>query len=549
MGTHIPEVEESTKFNFFTSIWIVPLIALVIAGWLAYQYYDQRGPEIRIIFEKNEGLVAGQSQIKYRNVPVGKVTDVQLEKDGEGVVVVARMNKDAVAFLNEYTKFWIVKPEFGLTGVTGLDTLISGTYVQMYSKKGGKEFKKIYHGLNYAYRANEGGKYFVLKAEKGDSSVKKGTPVYLQNIEVGKVEYVTLGLDDISVDVIVFIDKPYVPYVHTDSKFWVREAVSATLNNGSLDIDVAPVQDLIQGAIEFSSSGKNDKAKIPDTFIFKLYPNKSEISKQRIGSGTPHREHFVLKTKHSIANLHIGAPVRYEGFGVGNVVDVALKYDSKTHLMDGRVHVEIDTSVFADSTEKNDTGVANFYQAVREGMRAHIAQLNPITGSLYVKLAFDETAAENNDTITKAGRFAYLPTVDYTPSDIMQSISGILEKLEKLPLEKLVDTLQQTIAQSQKPIAHADEVLVDLKKSVNTLNTMTAKKSFTQMPDQVDAALKELTRTLQQARKTIKGYDSHSLVTRQISATLKAVKKTSDEMDRFLRMLNRKPNSLIFGDK
>jgi len=176
-----------------------------------------------------------------------------------------------VEFLNEYTKFWIVKPEFGLTGVTGLDTLISGTYVQMYSKKGGKEFKKMYHGLNYAYRANEGGKYFVLKAEKGDSSVKKGTPVYLQNIEVGKVEYVTLGLDDISVDVIVFIDKPYVPYVHTDSKFWVREAVSATLNNGSLDIDVAPVQDLIQGAIEFSSTGKNDKTKIPDTFIFKLW--------------------------------------------------------------------------------------------------------------------------------------------------------------------------------------------------------------------------------------------------------------------------------------
>ncbi len=549
MGTHIPEVEESTKFNFFTSIWIVPLIALVIAGWLAYQYYDQRGPEIRIIFEKNEGLVAGQSQIKYRNVPVGKVTDVRLEQDGEGVVVVARMNKDAVEFLNEYAKFWIVKPEFGLTGVTGLDTLISGTYVQMYSKKGGKEFKKTYHGLNYAYRANEGGKYFVLKAEKGDSSVKKGTPVYLQNIEVGKVEYVTLGLDDISVDVIVFIDKPYVSYVHTDSKFWVREAVSATLNNGSLDIDVAPVQDLIQGAIEFSSTGKNEKAKIPDTFIFKLYPNKSEISKQRIGSGTPHREHFVLKTKHSIANLHIGAPVRYEGFGVGNVVDVALNYDSETHLMDGRVHVEIDTSVFADSKEKNDTGVANFYKAVREGMRAHIAQLNPITGSLYVKLAFDKTGDDNNDTITKAGRFAYLPTVDYTPSDIMQSISGILEKLEKLPLEKLVDTLQQTIEQSQKPIAHADEVLVDLKKSVDALNAMTAKKSFAKMPDQVDAALKELTRTLKQARKTIKGYDSHSLVTRQISATLKAVKKTSDEMDRFLRMLNRKPNSLIFGDK
>lgn len=547
MPQNIPEVQESTKFNFFTSIWIVPFIALVIAGWLAFQYYHDRGPEIRILFEKNEGLQAGQSQIKYRNVPVGLITKVELEKDGEGVVVVARMDKSVAPFLNENAKFWIVKPELGIRGVTGLDTLISGTYIQMYSQKRGKEFKEEFHGLNYAYRDNSGGEYFVLTMERGNSAVKKGTPVYLQNIEVGKVEHVLLGLDGVTVEVIVFIDRMYVPYVHTDTKFWIRNTFNATLNNGSLDVQVAPLEDLIQGAIEFSSNGEKAKHPVPDLFTFKLYASKNEISKQNIGHGYRHTEIFVLQTEHSIANLRVGAPVRYEGFDIGKVVQIDLKYDKKTHLMKGRVQVEIDTSVFAQSDDVNDTGVANFYQAVEEGMRAQVASLNPITGSLYVKLVFG--IDDENRSILRDGKYAFLPTVENTSGDIIASISDILDKLNSLPLEKLLASLNRVIEESAKPIANANEVLKDLSKSVKDLNMMTKKKSFKTMPDEIDRMLKELTRTLREAKKTIKGYDSNSLLTHQITETLKTVKKTSEEMDEFLKMLNRKPNSLIFGDK
>jgi len=547
MSHEIPEIEESTKFNFFTSIWIVPFIAMIIAGWLAYQYYAERGPEIRIFFEKNEGLVAGQSQIKYRNVPVGLITKVALEKDGDGVVVIARMDKSVTPFLNEYAKFWIVKPEFGITGVTGLDTLISGTYVQMYSLKKGKEFKEKFHGLNYAYRDNSGGKYFVLTSEKGDSTIKKGTPVYLQNIEVGKVEYVLLGFNKVKVDIIIFIDKPYVPYIHTDSKFWIRNTMNVALNNGNLDVQVAPLVDLIQGAIEFSSSGKDENRPVPDLHTFKLYSSKNEISKQRIGHGRKHLETFVLKTKHSIANLRIGAPVRYEGFNVGKVSQVDLQYDPLTHYMDGRVMVQIDTSVFSDTSDINDTGVANFYRAVEEGMRAHIVPLNPITGNLYVKLAFDENVTKQS--IVREEGAAFLPTVDYIAGDMMAGISGILEKLERLPLEKLVTEMTRTVEESRKPIVHADKVLADLKRSIGNLNALTSKRTFKNMPDQIDAMLKELTRTLRTAKKTMKDYDSSSLVTRQITDTLRTVKKTSEEMQLFLKMLNRKPDSLIFGDK
>jgi paraquat-inducible protein B len=170
MSKEIPEVEESTKFNFITSIWIVPFIALIIAGWLGYQHFAERGPEIEIIFHQNEGLVAGQSVVKFRNVPVGKVTKIYVEEGIDGVVVVVRMNsKISKPYLTEHARFWIVKPEVGMSGVSGLDTLISGTYIDIYSKAGGKNFKEKFIGLTQPYRDSMEGEYFHLSSSDGEN--------------------------------------------------------------------------------------------------------------------------------------------------------------------------------------------------------------------------------------------------------------------------------------------------------------------------------------------------------------------------------------------
>jgi paraquat-inducible protein B len=547
MPQEIPEIEESTKFNFITSIWIVPFIAVMIAGWLAYQYYDQLGPEIRIVFPENVGLQAGQSHIKYRDVPVGTVKRIELEESGSGVVVVARMDKTATPYLNEYTKFWIVKPEVGIGGVSGLDTLISGTYIEMYAQKGGT-YKEKFVGLEHAYRNIGGGEHFVLNTPKGESAVKVGTPLYLKNVKVGQVEYVVLSLDGTSVDVIVFIDKSYVPYVHTDSKFWVRSTLEVGLANGSLDVKIAPVTDLIQGAIEFSSTGRDKKMQIPDNFVFRLYKNKNVIESKKVGYGGKFVKRFLIRTQDSIAKLKQHALVRYDGFEVGKVNKIKLNYDRKTHKMEGKVVIELDTSVFEDPDDANhSSGERNFYQAVREGLRAQIVPSDPISGMLYVDLTFEHN--DSSRTIIEEKGIAVLPSIPYHGNSIMAGINRIVEKVNALQLESLIAALTKTVEESRQPIAHADEVLVSLKKSIDDLHSVTSKRSFKTMPDEIDKTLKELTHTLRTAKKLMRGYGSNSLVTHQITATLKAVKKTSEEMQEFLRMLNRKPNSLIFGDQ
>jgi len=546
MPEQLPKIEESTKFNFFTSIWIVPFIALIIAGWLAYQYYSELGPEIKIIFPNNEGLKAGQSKIKYKDVPVGTVTKVTLQKDGDGVVVIARMEKVAEPYLNNHAKFWIVKPEFGVSGVSGLDTLISGNYIGITSKKGG-ELKRTFVGLEHAYRSDKNGEYFVLRTPRGDSSIKSGTPVYLKNIRVGRVEYVMLGLDDVFVDVIVFIDKAYVPYVHTDSKFWVRSTLDAELVNGALDVTVAPVTDLLQGAIEFSTSGRDANRTVPDTFTFLLHKNRNTVNTKKLGREKKEINFFMLHTKDSIARLKIGSPVRYDDFKIGSVVEIALSYDKKTHKMNGKVLTEIDTSVFDDLSDTSSTGKANLYQAVQEGLRARIDTIDPITGRLYVNLFF--TDSDGNKSIEQIDKYAVIPTVRSLNGDIMAGLSKIMDKINRLPIEELIASLNKVVQESEKPVANANIVLEALKKTVKNLNALTGKKSFATMPDEVDRALKELTRTLKTTKKVVKGYGNNSLLSHQISETLKTVKKTSEEMQEFLKMLNRKPNSLIFGDK
>jgi paraquat-inducible protein B len=547
MSEQIPQVEESTKFNFITSIWIVPFIAILIAGWLAYQYYAELGPEIRITFPKNEGLQAGQSYIKYKDVPIGQVKKVELEKDGSGVVVVARMDKTATPYLNESSRFWIVKPEVGISGVSGLDTLISGTYIAINAKRG-KTLKTEFVGQDYMYRNLHSGSYFVLNSRKISSSVKKGTPIYFKNIKIGEVEYVSLSLDGKSVDLFVFIHNEYLEYVNRDSKFWVRSTLNVAYEEGTLDVNVAPVSDMIQGAIELSPSDTRNPKPVPDKFVFTLYKSKTAALSNRIGVGGKALKPFIIYTEDPIAKLKVNASVEYGGFSVGKVQKIILSYRKKTHKMKGEIALEIDTSVFKDPSDDNHTGEENFYEAVKEGLRAQIVSSDPITGSLYVDLTFTHNDEENR-TIVKEGKYAVLPTVAASSGSVMEKVNQILDKINHLKLEKLLASVNKAVEATEEPIHNANDLLVDLKKSIADIHAMTDRKSFRTMPDEVDKALKELTRTLRTTRKVVKGYGSDSLLVQQISDTLRIVTKTSQEMQAFLKMLNRKPDALIFGDK
>jgi len=542
--TKEPIVETSSKFNFFTSIWIVPFLALMIAGWLLYQYYQELGPEIRITFPTNEGLQAGQSHIKYRDVPIGTIKKIELQEDGKGVVVIARMDKTAAPYLNEHSKFWIVKPEVGLSGISGLDTLISGTYIKMYGKKGG-ERKYDYKGLTRAYRVTEDGTYFKLNTPQS-ANLRIGTPIYYKNIVVGEVEYMPIALDNQSIDVIIRIQKKYASYVTIDSKFWIKNMVAIDVEGGSLSVNVAPLSHLIQGGIAFSSSDINESKKLPEHYTFPLYKSAKEAKKAQITSPLKEESRFIIQTKRSVAKLSQGAPVKYEGFTIGKVANIQLSYNAKQHRMSSHILLHIHTGAFYD-TQSHRLGKENFYQAVKEGLRAHIRTSDPITQTLFVDLAFDKNATK--EEIVLHDGYAYLPLVEEADDAILAQIKQLLSRINALPMDRLFKNIEEVVNETKKPIANLDVLLVEMQKSMKDIHQVTQQKAFKTMPSEVNKMLKSLTHTLYVTKKVLKGYDSHSVMSQQLSQTLKVVTETSKEMKHFLEMLNRKPNSLIFGDK
>jgi len=547
MSQEIPEIEESSKFNFITSIWIVPIIALVIAGWLGYKHFAERGPEIKIIFPQNESLIAGQSVVKFRNIPAGKVTKIYADEESDGVVVVVRMNnKQSKPYLTEHAKFWIIKPEVGVSGISGLDTLISGTYINIYSKAGGKNFKENFVGLTQPYRDSMEGEYFHLVSSTGENT-SVGTPIYYKNIKVGQVEHLYLGLDNKNIHIIVFIDKQYSSYVHDDSKFWTKSTMNVNFAKGNIDVSIAPINHLLQGGIVFSSPGNETNASVAYARVFPLYENETQADSTTIGSVSKKNiKKFMLLTNESIANLRVYSPVRFDGFDIGWVTNIKLSYSKALHKMLGEISLEIDTSVFEDKDGTDSSGLSNFHEAVEEGLRAKISALDPITGMLFIDLTFNHQ--DGNGSIVQGKKYAQLPMASQSSAGIMTSMTQILDKLNNLPLEKLLESVNKVVDDTAAPIANANELLIDLKTTVKNLNALTNKKSFREMPDEVDKALKELTRTLKTTKKVVKGYGNDSILNRQLSHTLEILTKTSKEMEVFLRMLNRKPNSLIFGD-
>lgn len=138
---NVPKVKEHKGIQILTTIWLVPFLAMVIALWLAFQYYTKIGSTIKISFKSNAGLIANQSQIKLRNVTVGMVTKISLSDDGNGVIVKAEMNREVNPYLNEKAKFWIVHADVGSHGVSGLDTLVSGSYIEIHGIK--EDYTKI----------------------------------------------------------------------------------------------------------------------------------------------------------------------------------------------------------------------------------------------------------------------------------------------------------------------------------------------------------------------------------------------------------------------
>lgn len=560
-----PKVKESKRVQILTTIWLVPILAMIIALWLAFQYYSKIGPTIAISFKSNAGLIANQSQIKLRDVTIGMVTKISLSGDGKGVIVRARMNKEVANYLNPKAKLWIVHPDVGSHGVSGLDTLLSGSYIKLHGIKE-EESQYRFVGLEDPYIDTDAqGKYYLLSAPES-YNISDGSNVYYRMIKVGRVERVGISPDGKQVNFTIFVQDNYTKYINKKSQFYSQSNFSMDFSQAKLDFSIASFSQIVHGGISIYTPSQNieldQDIPVVQEQIFPLYKSLAQMKTKHLMTGEEDKI-YKFKFKESINKLEIGSPVEFNGFQVGYVTEIESQFDEKSHEIKSNVFAIIHTKAFYNkNSQKNGDEV--LASLVNGGLKAKLNSTLPMVGAQFIDLIFDKNISatfvmEHNSTL--------FPTVENIASaNILDEMKKVILKIEKLKLEELltsvtkvmissdltIQSINKTVENTNQPIqnliANIDSAVQNLNQSINNINRLTQDESLHQLPSDISMAIQELETTLSTFQTFTQGYNADSTFSAELSATLKELSLAAESIERMSRKLEKKPNALLLGD-
>lgn len=534
-------------------IWVIPLVALSIGVWLAYKTLSEEGPTITLAFKEAPGLEAGKSKVKFKDVEIGTVESVVLSEDLTGVIVTAKMEKHVATHLGQNTSFWVVKPEFGLGGVSGLDTLMAGNYIGV--EFGDGEVTRKFTGLDHPPRikADTPGRSFFLAADNA-GPLKYGTPIYFRDIDVGQVVDVGLAEDSQSVRVEIFIDAPYHRLVHNSTRFWQVSGIDLSMGSQGVNLKVGSIMSLLQGGITFETPTLNDpkvQSSEPNTH-FALHKDFASIAE----GGYTMRRPYLLFFDDSVRGLQVGAPVELKGIRVGTVTELKLALDFGAQKIRIPVVIEIDPErlipygaedVIKKALEENKAAIEAgrnplIEKLVERGMRARLKTGSLLTGQLYVDLDFyPDTPAK---TLVYGGQHPELPTLPSVADELQRNVTEIVANLKKLPLDKIGQELLGTM-QGTNRLVNAPE----LKEAVASLNV--ALKDLRHLAQTADREMVTLTasaeKSLGATAKVLEQMEPGSAMAVDISNALEELAASARSIRALTDYLERHPEALLHG--
>jgi len=466
-------------------VWIIPILAAVVAIGIAIQRVMSEGPTITILFTVAEGLEAGKTFVKYKDVNIGQVTAVKLSTDHSKVEVTAKIDKSAGDLMVEDARFWVVQPRVTLSGVSGLGTLLSGNYIGFELGKSKKAQRK-FTGLEVPpiITGSQPGRQFMLKAENL-GSLGIGSPIYYRQLQAGQVIAYDLTADGKSVQMKVFINAPYDKYVNRDTRFWNASGVDVSVGAGGVEVRTQSLVSVVAGGVAFDTPPFAVKSETAATdSVFTLHSDKTTAMKQPDAIST----HYVLHFTETLRGLSVGAPVTLLGLPAGEVTDVGLTIDPATMNVRGRVEIVSFPERLVAHLGQNKAAIDKMVQASAQGrqdimrrmveqrgMRAQLRSGSLITGQMFV--AFDFFPNAPKPKIDWSREVPELPVVPSTVSDLEAKITGIVAKLDKLPLDtisadltKVLTTLSQTLEDASKAVNRIDsDVTPGLKTTLEGL--------------------------------------------------------------------------------
>jgi paraquat-inducible protein B len=503
-----PEVRKS-KLGF-SLIWLVPIVAALVGISLLVSHALSAGPQITVTFLTAEGIEAGKTQVKYKNVVIGKVTTMRLSKDRTHISVVIDLEKDARAFATKGTRYWVVRPRIGASGVSGIDTLLSGAFIGADAGDSEDE-KSDFTGLETPPAVTHGapGRRFVLHSSDL-GSLDIGSPVYYRRIQVGRIVSYELDKDGKGVSLQLFIDGPNDRFVTKDARFWNASGVDVSLGADGLKLNTQSIATVIAGGVAFQSApGPHDETPADEMADFTLFNDQQTALAPP--DGKPH--YIRMRFEHSLRGLAPDAPVEFLGVKVGRVVSVNLDYDPVNKTFPVIVGAIVYPQRLGKADEKLRAAVGGneeeqlpriLHGMVDHGLRAQARTGNLLTGQLYIAIDFDKKAPKV--TFNEKASPLEVPTMAGDFDHLQEQISSIVDKVEKIPfdsigrnldgsLQELHGTLKQV---NSELLPEAKKTLQGVNKTVGTAND--ALSADSPLQQNITVTLEELQRTVRSVR-------------------------------------------------
>jgi paraquat-inducible protein B len=483
-------------FERASVVWLVPMAALLVALGVAWQSYSDRGPVIEISFQSAAGMSPGETVLRYRDVDVGLVEDVAFSDNLDRVLATVRLDKDIASFVDADAQFWIIRPEVTARGVTGLDTVLSGVYIEgaWDGEPDGLVVRHEALGDPPLAAGGQAGLRIMLNASPG-AALSEGAPILYKGIEVGRIGKPGLSDDGVNAQANAIVFEPYGKIITTATRFWDTSGFTFSIGTGGAELDFTSLASLIGGGVAFETIVSGGRPAL-DGAAFGLFADEGRARASLFDTSEGTKLNLTVVFRENFSGLAVGAPVELEGVRIGEVSSIrgivdedrfgddAVRLLATLALLPSRL--SLDVAEFDDPLDY-------FEQRVDAGLRARLVTATILTGGLKVEMIeVPDAPIELMDL--SAEPYPILPSAQSEISDMTATAEGVFQRINALPIEELLVSAIGFLDAAETLVGGEDvrQVPGDVRGLIGDVRGLVGSQELQTLPAEVSALVGEL---------------------------------------------------------
>jgi paraquat-inducible protein B len=476
-------------------VWAIPFLALAIALGVAWQSYNDRGPLIEIEFRNGAGVAPRETELRYRDVVVGLVEDVKFTPDLSAIVASVRVDKDVAPYVNATSTFWIVQPELTARGISGLDTVLSGVYIEGSWDGTVGPVQTRFQGLPEAplFRSDQGGLEITLRTT-GGGSMTDNSPITFRGIEVGRVGKARISPQGNFAIAEALIFDPHSRMISSATRFWETSGFTFTVGPSGAEIDFSSLATLVGGGLSFDTFVSGG-AQVSDGAVFEVYAGAAQARNSLFFDAEVETLEMRVVFDENISGLAVDAPVEIKGLEIGKVQSVLGAIDEAA-FGDSRVRLNVVLAIqparlgLPPGEVTAEAALEFLSSRVEEGLRARLANAGLLSGGLKIELVQVDDALFDQ-VRTDAGTIPILPTTDSDIADAAATVEGVITRINNLPIEELLASAIGFLDSAETLISSEDvaQTPKDVRLLLDDVRGIVASDAVQNIPEALNATV------------------------------------------------------------